>query len=84
MASTEMLEALFRAAGALPSVAQLDAMREATCVYVEQAKREGQTPERIVIALRGSAQHASGTLPASVIESLIAYCVKKYFETPHQ
>src|SRR5687767_13130224 len=36
--STDLLEALFRKAGALPSVSQLDALREATCAYVDAAK----------------------------------------------
>jgi hypothetical protein len=79
VASTELMEALFRKAGLLPTVAQLDAIREATCAYVDEMKAEGARPEQVVIGVRGAWRQSNSQLPTSLLEVLIEDCLKRYF-----
>ena len=77
-----MLELLFRETGPLPTVAQLSALREATCDYVDRAKADGERSEQVVIAVRAAAERSQSRLPGSVLDGLIVECVKRYFGTP--
>lgn len=79
MASIELLEALFRAAGELPSAAKLAALHEATCEYVSRGKREGLSPDQIASDVRAAATRAQTVLPSAVVEDLIDDCLGRYF-----
>ncbi|HET9727998.1 MAG TPA: hypothetical protein VF785_02625 [Gemmatimonadaceae bacterium] len=71
----------FSVAG-LMSTAERDRLRETVCAFVDQLKREGLPPERVIVELRSIADQArSGVLTESLIADAVRWCIERYYGT---
>jgi hypothetical protein len=66
----------------LLTAAERDRLRETVCAFVDELKRQGLPPERVIVELRSIADQArTGVLTESLIADAVRWCIERYYGT---